>query len=219
MTNNSEVVVSQHLCGGWFSNLSRKNARPFREKTPKFQWTLTCFDARIICPRRSYSSELGLRDWGGHLSDPLDPFVLDLKRKRTLTQNGRRKQRDWWRYTRTLDNQNAPRNHCDFQTPIPPTPGRTQLAIDNYCEGNVAHCAMNDRTEPFLRCSDLRVISGCRLGREATDNRKYVCDLRFAPLFIARLIFWPMRSSQRNRVAREVQVSRNCAKKSVGFEE
>ena len=79
-------------------------------------------------------------------------------------------------------------NHCDFQTPVPPTPGRMQLAMDSYCEGNVAQSAMNDRTEPFLRRSDLRVISGCHLGRD-TDDRKYVCVRRFAPLFIARLIF------------------------------
>ena len=107
-------------------------------------------------------------------------------------------------------------NHCDFQTPVPPTPGRIQLAMDSYCQGNVAQSAMNDRTEPFLRCSDLRVISGCHLGRD-TDDRKYVCVRRFAPLFIARLIFWPMRSSQRNRVAREIEVRRNCAKKSLSF--
>ncbi|KAK2563644.1 hypothetical protein P5673_013383, partial [Acropora cervicornis] len=103
----------------------------------------------------------------------------DLKRKRT--QNGRRKQRDWWRYTRTLHNQSAPRI-TDFQTPVPPTPGRMQLAMDSYCEGNVAQSAMNDRTEPFLRCSDLRVISGCHLRRD-TDDRKYVyvrsCALGF----------------------------------------
>lgn len=63
-------------------------------------------------------------------------------------------------------------NHCDFQTPVPPAPGRMQLAMDNFCEGNVAQSAMNDRTEPFLRCSDLRVISGCHLCRDTDDNRR-----------------------------------------------
>lgn len=129
-----------------------------------------------------YSSEFELRDWGGYLSWILSASALKMEGENRETGGDIQE-----RCTIKVHLESSS-NHCDFQTPVPPAPGRMQLAMDNFCEGNVAQSAMNDRTEPFLRCSDLRVISGCHLHRD-TDDRKYVYIRRFAPLFIARLIF------------------------------
>lgn len=68
MTNNSEVVVSQHLFGDWFSNLSHKNAKPFSKKNTEISVHFDVFCCKDNLSQAFCSSEFELRDWGRYLS-------------------------------------------------------------------------------------------------------------------------------------------------------